>query len=183
MPSSPNYIRSPVAPVNFHGYLIYPNGAVYRPDMVRTRRDGVSRNIKGAWVHQRVRQAPKGVGGGYAYVDLWVDHTRVTWLVHRLVAVCFLGAPPAGAQVNHKDGDRTNNWEHNLEWVSASENQKHAYRTGVRGYNGCTAETAARIWEERNVKKRKLLDIADEFGVSFQSVSRIAKGGHHAIVT
>ena len=55
-------------------------------------------------------------------------------------------------------------------------------RDGIRKYNGCTAETAARIWEERNVKKRKLTDIASEFGLSYQSVSRIARGGHHAII-
>ena len=180
MPSSPNY--APRLPIKFHGYLVYPSGQVYRPDMIRTRKDGVSRRLKGAWLAQRIRRAPKGRGGGYAYVDLWVDHRRVTYLVHRLVAMCHLPPAPDGMQVNHIDGNRANNWFENLEWVTPSENQKHAYREGIRGYNGCTAETAARIWEERNVKKRKLTDIASEFGLSYQSVSRIARGGHHAII-
>lgn len=176
MPSSPNYVE-------FCGYHIYPDGRVYRPEMVRTRKDGVQRRIAGGWHSTRVRRADKGSGGGYVYLDLWVDGTPQTWLLHRLVATCFLPNPAELPQVNHINGGRQNNAVENLEWVTASDNQRHAYATGVRGYNGCTGATAIRIWEERNVKKRKLLDIAKEFGLSFQSISRIAKGGHHAIVT
>lgn len=175
MPSSPNYVE-------FHGYHVYPDGRVYRPEMVRTRKDGVARKMPGGWVSTRTHNAPKGRGGGYVYVDLWVAGEPRTWLLHRLIAVCFIPNPAGKSQVNHKDGVRGHNCTSNLEWVSPSENQEHAYRTGVRGYNGCTAEIAARIWEERNLKKRKLLDIASEFGISFQSVSRISKGGHHAII-
>ena len=48
--------------------------------------------------------------------------------VHRLVALAFLGPPPdRGSQVNHKDGNPENNFLWNLEWVSGSENMKHAY--------------------------------------------------------
>lgn len=177
MPSSPNLF------VVFEGYHVYQDGQVFRPEMKRTRRDGVTRTIHGGWQATRTRNTAKGKGGGYVYIDLWVGGVRRTWLLHRLVATCFLPNPLGLPQVNHKDGVRKNCDKDNLEWVSCSENQKHAYREGIRGYNGCTAETAARIWEERNVKKRKLLDIAAEFEISFQSVSRIARGGHHAVVT
>lgn len=172
----------PSSPVEFSGYLIHPDGRVYRPEMVRVRSDGVRRVIAGGWQSPRVRRGDRGSGGGYMYVDLWIDGAPHTWLVHRLVATCFIPNPRGYPQVNHLDGNRQNNDSANLDWVSPSENQKHAYRTGVRKYNGCTAETAARVWEARNIGKRKLLDIADEFGLSFQSVSRIAKGGHHAII-
>lgn len=176
MPSSPNSF------VEFAGYHVYPDGRIYRPAMVRTRKDGVQRQIAGGWVSQRVRKEDKGRGGGYVFIDLWVSNARQTWLVHRLVATCFLTNPLDLPQVNHKDGNRQNNSVANLEWVTPSENQKHAYRAGIRRYNGCTDETAARIYKERNVKKRKLADIAAEFGLSFQSISRIAKGGHHAVI-
>lgn len=52
-------------------------------------------------------------------------------LIHRIVATAFIRPPNPGEQVNHKDGDKTNNHVSNLEWVTASENIKHAITTGL----------------------------------------------------
>ena len=51
--------------------------------------------------------------------------------LHRLVAHAFLGPPPsvAAGQVNHIDGNGSNNRIDNLEWVSHSENMRHSYAT------------------------------------------------------
>ena len=54
--------------------------------------------------------------GGYYAVSLYKDGRRKTCLVHRLVAVAFLGNPQKGFQINHKDGNRQNNHADNLEW-------------------------------------------------------------------
>lgn len=35
-------------------------------------------------------------------------------------------------QVNHKDGNKANNVLNNLEWCTASENQKHVFRIGLQ---------------------------------------------------
>ena len=58
--------------------------------------------------------------------------------LHRLVAHAFLGPPPSQAawQVNHIDGNRSNNEEENLEWVSQSENARHSYATNPSRGNG-----------------------------------------------
>ena len=51
--------------------------------------------------------------------------------IHRLVAELFVLNPENKEIVNHKDGDIYNNAASNLEWVSRSENAKHAVRTGL----------------------------------------------------
>ena len=65
---------------------------------------------------------------------------RGTFLVHRLVALTFLGCPEGYEKmdVNHIDGDKSNNHYSNLEWVTHHENLKHAGRTGL--FSGLRSE-------------------------------------------
>ena len=64
-------------------------------------------------------------------VNLWKDGTPKGYLVARLVATTFLGAPPKGFTVNHKDGNRLNNNIDNLEWLSLADNIRHGFATGL----------------------------------------------------
>lgn len=70
-------------------------------------------------------------GNGYLKLTLTIDRVQVQKLSHRIVAETYL--PNKSKEVNHKDGNRSNNHISNLEWVTGSENQKHAFRTGIRG--------------------------------------------------
>lgn len=65
-------------------------------------------------------------------VELWKDGKGKTVLVHRIVALTFLGEPPQpNMTVNHIDGNRKNNHVENLEWLSLADNIRHGYRTGL----------------------------------------------------
>lgn len=70
-------------------------------------------------------------GKGYRVVTLCEGGRQHKRYVHRLIAEAFHG-PPLGLNVNHKDGDKTNNRVENLEWVTARENNQHAINTGLR---------------------------------------------------
>jgi hypothetical protein len=52
--------------------------------------------------------------------------------IHRMVAETYIPNPMNKSCVNHIDGDKHNNCVSNLEWVSKSENQKHAYSIGLQ---------------------------------------------------
>lgn len=65
---------------------------------------------------------------GYFIIDI----KRSTKFLHRLVAEAFIPNPENKPQVNHKDSNRGNNRFDNLEWVTASENMRHAYEYGNR---------------------------------------------------
>lgn len=52
--------------------------------------------------------------------------------VHRIVARCFVENPHEYLEVNHKDGNKTNNNTSNLEWCTRTENNRHAFRIGLR---------------------------------------------------
>lgn len=72
-----------------------------------------------------------GVGSrGYPKVQL--KHRGRTYNVHRLVAEAFIPKPEWATQVNHIDGEKTNNRADNLEWVNQSMNQAHAYSIGLQ---------------------------------------------------
>lgn len=94
-------------------YRIYPNGRVF------------SERLNGFLSLKTGR-------GGYQHVTLCKDGDQWQPKVHRLVANAFLAPDPDRDQVNHKNGIRDDNRVENLEWVTCSENHKHAYASNGR---------------------------------------------------
>lgn len=88
-------------------------------------RDGIIKNSRGK---EKIAQKNSG---GYLGVTLYNNGEGSKKRIHRLVAEAFIPNPDNKPDINHKDGNKTNNSVDNLEWVTKSENMLHAYQTGL----------------------------------------------------
>ena len=68
---------------------------------------------------------------GYLKCAFSFNGKLITRPVHRVVAETFINKPEIYLEVNHIDCNKTNNSIENLEWVTKSENIKHAYKNGL----------------------------------------------------
>ena len=85
--------------------------------------------FKDGTVYNTVRRAkvkPIKNASGYCYVTISNNETKRNHYIHRLVADHFIENKEKKSQVNHKNKKRDDNRIENLEWVTGSENMKHA---------------------------------------------------------
>ena len=105
---------------------------------------------------------------GYEYVTLSENGVQKALTVHRLVATHFIENPENKPEVNHVDGNKTNNDFRNLEFVTRIENQRHAVETGlVKGLKQQEIERIRCLYNEGNIT---LKDIAKIYGVNPSSI-------------
>lgn len=69
---------------------------------------------------------------GYKYYVLTKNNKSECLKAHRLVAIAFIPNTKNKPCVNHIDGNPSNNNVNNLEWVTHSENTKHAFKIGLQ---------------------------------------------------
>lgn len=94
--------------------------------------------------------------------------------VHRVVCSAFHG-PPWGRQVNHIDGDKSNNTPSNLEWVTPQENSQH--RAKILGRNFKSRVSYERVLADL-ASGMSGTDVADKYGISRSRVSQIKNRGY-----
>ena len=113
---------------------------------------------------------------GYERVGL--HGGKVTVFVHRLVALAFCDGHSDELSVNHKDGNKLNNCFDNLEWVTHSENIKHAFRTGLKTANKTNMIIPDEVFAQlvgRIKSGERQSAIAAEFNVSRAAVCKRLK--------
>lgn len=97
-------------------------------------------NVRRIWRYNKPWVHPlkaKNTKDGYLESTLTKNGISKSIRTHRIVAMAFLETSDiVGKEVNHIDGNKKNNCVENLEWVTSSENQKHAYRLGLQKASG-----------------------------------------------
>ena len=121
---------------------------------------------------------------GYYRVGFSENGKIKSFSVHRLVALSFVPNPERKKEVNHMDGDKTNNRADNLEWVTQSENIQHAYDNGLckKGSEHYAAKLSKK--EVESIKKdyiafdkeRGGVALAKKYNVTPLTIYRIIRG-------
>lgn len=110
---------------------------------------------------------------GYPYAILYKDRKKYTKRPYVLVAQHFIPNPNNLPQVNHKDGDKDNCNDWNLEWSTASSNIKHAYDTGLHKpniyHNRCVMQTTS---SGKVIPYRSIRDAEAQTGIDRSAISR-----------
>ena len=126
--------------------------------------------INQKWGGRAVKPQPNGKG------YLRVHIAGKMRFVHRLVAEKYVPNPNNYEQVNHKDGDKTNNRADNLEWVSNSQNRRHAIENGLQIHGEkcpwakLTQNDVEYIRAHPEMSRKEL---AEKFGVAASTVSSV----------
>lgn len=98
-------------------YAAFPNGQIWSYPKYRCKNGRFLKPIKHS--------------NGYFFVCLRAEHVYKIKSIHRIIAETFIQNSQNLPQVNHKDGDKSNNDIGNLEWCSARQNMQHALKKGL----------------------------------------------------
>ena len=112
---------------------------------------------------------------GYLKAGLSKDGKMYLKSIHRLVASAFIPNIGDKPQVNHIDGDKTNNTVDNLEWVTSKENIQHAWNTGL---SRMTKEHKKKLSESHKGEKNPMYgkQLSEE---TRKKISEAIKGENH----
>ena len=131
----------------FDGYQVSSLGRVKSTDRFCGDRPGVTKGkILKPFRNKR----------GYLEVNLYKNSKSTAKIIHRLAAKAFISNDFNKPQVNHIDGNKLNNKISNLEWMSNSENQLHAYSLGLQPSRAGENNIKAKI-TNKNVTELKVL--------------------------
>ena len=114
-------------------------------------------------VHQTIYKL-KNDKDGYKMISTPEKNIKV----HRAVAETFIQNPENKPQVNHIDGNKTNNMVENLEWVTQEENMGHASR------NRLTKHVS--VIRDDGEEYHTVTEAAKANGVSVACISEVING-------
>lgn len=137
--------------------------------------------VRRVWKSHKTVLKPWPDRDGYLQITLCKGGKKFKRPLHKLVMMLFVGPVPKGYEVNHKDGNKRNAKQTNLEYLTKSENTKHAIALGLIG-SGETHPMAKLNNKDIRVIKHRLKagenygPIARDFGVSNTNIGDINRG-------
>ena len=113
---------------------------------------------------------------GYYGIKLCKNGIKESFKIHRLVAVAFIENTYDKKYINHKNSIRTDNNVSNLEWVTQSENIKHAHNSGR-----CTKMNEEKIGklildQQNGIFYFSCRDAGKSYGVTQNTLSQYLSG-------
>jgi hypothetical protein len=151
------------------GEFMYKDGKLYR--WIKTKKD--------------YREIGRKTSKGYKQLIGHLDGKEITCVAHRLIYAYFnnLDELPSDLEINHINGIKDDNRIENLELVTPSENQKHAYSTGLKKHQNGEENPSAKL-TNKEVHAIKVLieqgvsgaEIAKIFNCTQQNIYLIRKG-------
>lgn len=119
---------------------------------------------------------PAANHAGYYNVLFSFNHLRKHFSVHRLVAKAFIPNPENKPQINHIDGNKTNNTDSNLEWVTSKENMQHACKSGLLPQQSNLNDEKVRAIRTLSSGSLSQRQLGKMFGVGGTSINDILNG-------
>ncbi len=149
------------SPSEFPNYIITKNGKIYNINSNYYLKTNINRDK-------------------YEIVSLFYNKKKKSFLVHRLVAELYLDKPESmeELQVNHLDGNRSNNKVENLQWVTPKEHSRYTFDFGKKKQ---MKKTVLMIDPKSNDiinSFDSVREASDKTGINYSAIANVARGVH-----
>jgi hypothetical protein len=160
------------------GLELYNNYLIYEDDTIISLFRQWGRYV----TYKKLIMKSKMSKNGYRTIILTRNEVKKYMTIHRLVALAFIPNIDNKLQVNHIDGDKSNNHVNNLEWCTSNENINHANNLGL--FKKLDKHPNAKLTNRQVNEIKELLkltdiliiDIAKLYNVTANSISHINTG-------
>lgn len=126
----------------------------------------------------------KDNGKGYKAVHLYKNSKNKQVYLHRLVAHAFVPNPENKPDVNHEDGNKSNNTPENLKWTTKKENIRHAVENGLIKTGGSSKNAKLTDEDVEYIRANYIpfskdfnaTVLSEKFNVSYTQIVKVARG-------
>ncbi len=113
---------------------------------------------------------------GYERFSVSIKNKVKNFLVHRILAECYLENPSNKPEVNHKNGLKNDNRIENLEWATKKENMNHSVKVLGKKFQGKISEEDKMFIKTNCIPRHKQYSqsaLAKKFNISQAAIRYI----------